>query len=583
MQFHNRRLALALVAVACLVVVVAVVVTPWGAAPIPASSVQASPAADEFANGVVVSVSAAGSEAGLSVLRKGGNAVDAAVCTAFAMAATYPQAGNIGGGGYMLVHPSPGAGEPVVFDYRETAPAAASRTMFDKDDARYGHKVIATPGTVRGLALAHKRFGKLPWPELLAPAIVLAREGFPIDANLAGSLNEYLASTRQMTNAGDLSEFLRVYGKPGGGRWKAGDLLVQPDLARTLQVLADQGPDAFYTGPISREIVAEMERGKGRVAADDLDRYRATERKPLAARYRGRYDVYAPPPPSAGGTCLVEMLNILDNFDLKRWGRYDARTIHVMVESMRRACYDRARYLGDPAFVTIPPHLTTRAYGRQLAKTIDLTKATPSEVLGADIPLIPEGESTTHFSVIDKNGMAVSNTYTLERKWGARVVVRGAGFLLNSNMYSFNVFPGRTDRKGQIGTEPNTIAPGKIMISSQAPTIVAENGSVRLVTGSPGSRAIPNTVLCMLVNVLDFEMPLRQAMDAPRFSHQWFPDQLDYENLPRSPEMMNELSRMGHTVNYIWHGDAHTIWVNPWNGRYVGVADWRISGAASGY
>jgi gamma-glutamyltranspeptidase/glutathione hydrolase len=581
MWIRNRRFALA-AAVSCLVVI-AVVVTQMCDSPLRPGSVKELPAADEFANGVVVSVSAAGSDAGLSILRKGGNSVDAAICTAFAMVATYPQAGNIGGGGYMLIHPPPGAGGPVVIDYRETAPASASRTMFTKGDARYGHKVVATPGTVRGLALAHRRFGKLPWADLLAPAITLARDGFAIDANLASSLNEYLATTRQMTNAGDLSEFLRVYGKPGGGRWKAGDRLVQPDLARTLQALADHGPDAFYTGPIARQIVAEMERGKGLVTAADLDRYRPTERKPLVARYRDRYDVYAPPPPSGGGLCLVEMLNILDNFDLKSWGRYDPRTIHVMAEAMRRACYDRARYLGDPAFVAIPPHLTTREYGEQQAKSIDLTRATPSEELGKDIPLLPEGESTTHFSVIDRDGMAVSTTYTLERKWGARVVVRGAGFLLNSNMYSFNMFPGRTDRKGQIGTEPNTIAPGKIMLSSQTPTIVAENGTVRLVTGSPGSRAIPNTILCMLVNVLDFEMPLRQAMDAPRFSHQWFPDQLDYENLPRSPDMMNELNRMGHTINYIWHGDAHTIWVNPRTGRYLGVADWRISGAASGY
>ena len=582
MQFRKRRLVI-VGAVACLVLVVVIVVTQRRENPTPPGGGLDTPTADEVANGVVVSVSAPGSEAGLSVLKKGGNAVDAAVGTAFALVATYPQAGNIGGGGYTLVHPAPGGGEPIVFDYRETAPATANRTMFTKDDARYGHKVVATPGTIRGLALAHKRFGKLPWAEVLEPAIVLARDGFPIDANLAASLNDYLASTRLLTNAGDLSEFARVYGKPGGGRWKAGDRLVQSDLALTLQELANHGPDAFYTGAIARQIVAEMERGKGMVTADDLNRYRPTERKPLVVRYRGRYDVYTPPPPSGGGTCLVEMLNILNNFDLKSWGRYDPRTIHVMVEAMRRAGYDRARYLGDPAFVTIPPHLTTREYGEQLAKSIDLANATPSEALGKDIPLAPEEESTTHFSVIDRDGMAVSSTYTLERKWGARVVVRGAGFLLNSNMYSFNVFPGTTDRKGQIGTEPNTIAPGKIMLSSQAPTVVAENGRVRLITGSPGSRSIPNTILCMLVNVLDFEMPLRQAMDAPRFSHTWFPDQLDYENLPRSPEMMNELSRMGHTMNYIWHGDAHTIWVNPRTGRYLGVADWRISGAASGY
>jgi gamma-glutamyltranspeptidase/glutathione hydrolase len=527
----------------------------------------------------VVSVSGPASQVGLSVLKQGGNAIDAAIATAFALEVAYPLAGNIGGGGFMLVHPAPGDGEPTVFDYRETAPAAASPTMFTKEESQFTHRAVATPGTVRGLALAHKRFGTVPWTKLIQPAIDLAREGFVVDEHLAKSMNDTLADAKEF------AEFQRVFGRPGGGPWEAGDRMVQPDLARTLQILADEGPDAFYRGAIANEIVTEMARGKGLITAEDLADYQAMERKPLTTRYRGKYDVYVPPPPSSGGVCLLEELNILQTFDLKVWGRWSTEVTHAMAEAMRRANRDRARYLGDPAFNHFPDKLISPEYGSQLAKTIDLHQATRSEDLAENIPLSREGPSTTHFSIIDKRGMAVANTYTLERRWGSRIVVTKMGFLLNNDMRAFNLFPGVTDTKGGIGTPPNTIAPGKRPLSSQTPTIVAEAGRVRLVTGSPGSRAIPHTVLAILINVLDFEMPLQEAVEASRMSQEWFPDQITFERTEQHSGLVTSLKELGHAVvrtGPLPQGDAHTILVVAPN-RYVGVADHRISGKASGY
>ena len=535
----------------------------------------------ECRKGVVVSISNPASEAGLSILKQGGNAVDAAVATAFALAVTYPPSGNLGGGGFMLVHPAPGKGAPVAFDYRECAPAAAFPTMYSREESQYAHRAVAVPGSVRGFALAHRRFGTLPWSKLLQPAIALARDGFILDAKLTDSLNETLIAAR------DFAEFQRVYGKPGGGVWKVGERLTQPDLARTLQLLADLGPDAFYEGPIAREIVAEMTRGNGLITAKDLASYQAIERQPLTTRYRGKYDVYVPPLPSSGGLCLVEELNALENFKLKAMGRWSPATLHVMAEVMRRANYDRARYFGDPAFVQIPAKLTTHDYGRQLAASIDLHKATPSTELSADIPLTKEPGNTTHFSIIDQDGMAVANTYTLERLWGSRVVVKNMGFLLNNDMRAFNLFPGITDTNGILGTAANTIAPGKRPISSMAPTIVAENGRVKIVTGSPGSQSIPHTILCLLVNTFDFEIPAQTSMELPRLSHSWFPDQLTFETPERFPVLMKSLTALGHTVvrsGPMPQGDAHTIWVGKPN-RYTGVADRRRSdkATAAGY
>ncbi|MCU0787833.1 MAG: gamma-glutamyltransferase [Verrucomicrobia bacterium] len=535
----------------------------------------------ERLNGMVVSVSGPASAVGRSILQQGGNAVDAAVATAFALVAAYPPAGNLGGGGFMLVHPAPGEGKPVAFNYRETAPAAARQNMFTREDSQYTHKAVAVPGTVRGLALAHQRFGSLPWANLLAPAVALARDGFIVDPNLADLLNTYLADSP------DKAEFQRVFGKPGGDPWQEGDRLVQPDLARTLELIATGGPNAFYTGPIAEQIVAEMERGKGIITAEDLAGYRAVEGEPLSTRYRGRYDVYVPPPPSAGGICLLEELNILQNFDLQARGRWSPETLHVMAEAMRRANCDRARYVGDPAFVQIPGKLTCGEYGQQLAEAIDLHQATRSRDLAPDIPVSDEGLDTTHFSIIDQRGMAVANTYTLERLWGTRIVVKDMGFLLNNNMFGFNLFSGFTRADGKLGTAPNTIAPGKRPISSQTPTIVTENGRIRLVTGTPGSQGIPHTILCLIVNLFDFGMPVQSAVELPRLSHQWLPDQLQFEAPERYPELMRSLQELGHTVVRYGprpQGDAQTVWVSE-SGSYVGVADTRrsIKAKAEGY
>jgi gamma-glutamyltranspeptidase/glutathione hydrolase len=529
-------------------------------------------------NGMVVSVSAPASAVGVEILKKGGNAVDATVAVAFALAVTYPAAGNIGGGGFMVVHPPKGQGEPTVFEYREKAPAAATPDMYKKGESIFTHRAVGIPGTVRGLSLAHQRFGKLPWKDLVAPAVQLAAKGFPMDRQLAKSLNNIVGKAGK-----DHAELARVYSKNGKPDWSPGDTLVLPDLAKTLQLIANQGPAAFYTGPIADLFVAEMKAGGGLITKEDLANYEARERKPIHGVYRG-FDVYGPPPPSSGGICLIQMLNVLEPFPLKKQGRWSKETIHQMIEVMRRAFCDRARYLGDPEFTKIPPHLAAKDYALKLAQSIDLTKATRSEDLAKDIQLSPEGDSTTHFSVIDKDGMAVANTYTLEQGYGSRVVVKGAGFLLNNEMMDFNWRPGVTDKKGNIGTEPNKIAPGKRMLSSQTPTILARDGKVRLITGSPGSRTIINTVLCLVVNVVDFDMDIQEAVDAPRLHHQWFPDEARYEKGADIAKVVPQLKQMGHTMrNIASQGDAHSVWVHPGTGVYFGAADKRISGKAVGY
>jgi gamma-glutamyltranspeptidase/glutathione hydrolase len=492
-------------------------------------------------------------------------------------------AGNIGGGGFMLIHPGPGKGQPVAIDYRECAPAAATPTTYSRDESQFTRRAVAVPGTVRGLELAHRRFGKLPWPDLIRPAIILARDGFVLDDAVARSTNETLAAAP----AAEFPELHRVYGKPGGGQWKAGDRLVQPDLARTLQMLADLGPEAFYRGPIARGLLAEMARDNGLITAKDLAEYGAVEREPLTTTYRGDYQVYVPPPPSSGGVCLIEELNMMATFDVHQLGGQSSpTTLHVMAEIMRRAHCDRARYAGDPDFSPLPAQLTTPDYARRLASSIDLHRATPSAALAPEISIESAGQDTTHFSVVDPNGMAVANTYTLERRWGSRIVVKDFGFLLNNDMRAFNLFPGQTLANGQIGTAPNTIAPGKRPISSMTPTIVTKDGRVVLVTGSPGSRCIPNAIMTLIVSLFDFGTPIQTAIDAPRFSQEWLPDQISWEDPEKSPASVTALTQLGHRVvppaPLPFLGDAHTIY-SPAPGRIIGVADHRISGKASGY
>jgi gamma-glutamyltranspeptidase/glutathione hydrolase len=515
---------------------------------------------------------------GLEVLKAGGNAVDAAVATAFALAVTWPEAGNIGGGGYMLVV---GGGEPAVFDFRETAPAAATRDMFVKRSDRTAHRRVGVPGTVSGLEMAHKKLGKIPWRKLVAPAIVLARDGFAVDSATARSLNGVLRSKKDDS----APELRRCFGK-ADGPWKAGYILKQPDLAKTLERIAEKGAGGFYAGETADLIVAEIQRGGGLITREDLSGYRAIERKPLRGTYRG-YDVYGVPPSSSGGTCVIEMLNILENFDMAKHDRWSPETLHVMIEAMRRAYRDRAAFLGDPDFVKVPPRLVARDHAMDLAKGINLSKATPSAELAGDLKIAGEGGSTTHFSVIDKDRMAVSMTYTLEDSFGGKIVVKDAGFLLNDQMNDFNWLPGVTDSTGRIGTDANLVAPGKRMLSSQSPAIVARDGKVMLITGSPGGRTIPNTVLNIVVNVIDFGMDARHAVDAPRIHHQWLPDRVSVEPgmVKQHPAVLERLKSMGHTikVDAEGQGDAHTIMVDPKTGKITGAADKRRAGEAVGY
>lgn len=528
--------------------------------------------------GVVVSVSAPASEVGASILRRGGNAVDAAVATALALAVTYPPAGNLGGGGFMMVLPGPGR-EPVCIDYRETAPAAATEDMFVGESERLGPRVVGVPGTVRGLALAHATFGRLAWHEVVLPAVSLARDGFVVDAALAESLNEL----RGQSESAPYTEMLRVFAPPDGQNWQPRDRCVLPDLASTLELLAVDGPQAFYEGPISAALVREMEQAGGLITRDDLRTYEAKARRPIHGTYRG-FDVYAPPPPSSGGIALVQMLNMLERFDLRALGYHTPQSAHLLIEVMRRAYLDRARHLGDTDYVIVPEHLTAKEYAAQLVRQIDLTRATRSEDLAPEIPLADEPPNTTHFSVVDSMGMAVSNTYTLEQSYGSRLMVKGHGFLLNNQMGDFNWIPGRTDRHGRIGTEPNRIAPGKRMLSSQTPILVLKEGRLHLIAGSPGGRTIINTVLCIAVYTLDFGMDLPSAVNAARWHHQWLPDSVRFEQASESRygELVEQLKQMGHTFDpaVTPQGDAHCIGIGPVPDQFIGVADGRISGAA---
>jgi gamma-glutamyltranspeptidase/glutathione hydrolase len=521
--------------------------------------------------GLVVCSSAPACEAGAGILAAGGNAVDAAVATAFALAVTHPSAGNIGGGGFMIVRQPDG--DATTFDYREKAPVGSTRTMYVRDGkidislTNTGYLAPGVPGTVRGMALAHSRFGKLAWHDVIMPAVALAEDGFPLSPALARSLNGELA--------GPMAPFpasVAAYGKPGGGRWMAGDHIVLKDLAHTLRAIADDGPDVFYTGWIADRIAEDMAANGGLITKEDLAAYEGRERKPVRGEYRG-YDIIAMPPPSSGGVALIEMLNILEPFDLKARNRNSAASLHLQIEAMRRAYLDRARFLGDPDFVDVPvARLTSKAYAESVSKTIDPQHASSSVELGKDIvtPHVPpEPDETTHFSIVDRNGMAVSNTFTLEGGYGSHVVVKGAGFLLNNEMGDFNKQPGVTDLDGNIGTAPNLIDPGKRMLSSMSPVIVTRGGHLVLVTGSPGGRTIINTVLSVVLGVTEFGLNIRDAVDAPRIHHQWLPDVVRIEADGVPADVVQRLRGMGHVVNVGGHqGDANSIFVDgrgvPW-------------------
>jgi len=497
--------------------------------------------------GMVVSQNQTASAIGRDVLNEGGNAVDAAVATAFALAVVHPTAGNIGGGGLMLVRPA--TGKPLAYDFREMAPAKASPTMF-LEDGKYdstlhhnSHLSVGVPGTVAGLHAAWTENGKLPWKRLVAPAIALARDGFPIGPGLARSLRSALKPMQPYPAS--LAQFSK-----SGVPYEAGETLKQPDLARTLERIASAGPAGFYDGETALLIEKEMAAHGGLITRDDLKAYQVKKRVPLAGTYRG-YDILAFPPVTSGGTALIEMLNILEGYDLKASGFGSAATVHLIIEAMRRAYADRAQYLGDPEFVPGMPldRLTSKAYAADLRKSIRLDRASVSTPTSFTWPT--ESDETTHLSVVDDQRNAVSLTYTLEAGYGSKIVVPGGGFLLNNEMGDFNAGPGLTTAGGLIGTDPNLAAPRKRMLSSMTPTILTKDGQLFMVTGSPGGRTIINTVLLTILDVVDFGMNVQEAIDAPRFHHQWLPDRVDYERNGFSPDTITLLKQRGHAAREI--------------------------------
>ncbi len=536
------------------------------------------------AAGAVVCVETNAAIAGAEILGEGGNAVDAAVATAFALAVTWPSAGNIGGGGFMLVRLSDGSSDFI--DYREVAPQGASPWMFLKEDGNvddeaidHSYRGVGIPGTVAGLALAHEKYGKLPWSDLLAPAIRLARFGFVVSKSLEDSIREVAPILAK--NAAAASLFLHSDGSP----LREGEKLLQPDLARTLARIAKDGAKAFYRGEIAQQIVADSRARGGILTLDDFQNYRAIRREPLKAKHHG-CDILAAPPPSSGGQVLIESLNQLDASGFESVAFGSAEELHLLSSATQRAFIDRNVLLADPAFANVPiERLIGKARGDELASSIVRDRATPSDELvarfGAPLAatLPPEAEHTTHFSIVDASGNAVSNTYTLEQSWGSKIVAEGTGIVLNDEMGDFNPKPGSSTRKGRIGTEPNTIRPGQRMLSSMCPVIVTKDGALLLVAGTPGGRTIPSTVLRVLTAIVDRGASPRAALEAARVHHALYPDVTRIEERAGEP-VLTQLRTMHHTLEAVPRiGDCHVIARE--NGELFAFADDRLSGCAA--
>ena len=534
-------------------------------------------------SGMVVSAYPHASEAGADVLRGGGNAVDAAIATGLALAVTHPTAGNIGGGGFMVIRFPDGTSTAI--DFREKAPLRAHPEMFLGEDGEYSYQIhhrshlaVGVPGTVAGFALAHERYGGAAWETLVDPSVTLARDGFEVSERLARSL------------AGRLEAFLdypatHAQFSKDGEPYQPGEILVQSDLAATLERIRDEGRDGFYTGTTARLLAEEMERGGGWITEEDLARYQAREREPVRGTYRG-YDIISMPPPSSGGTALVQMLNVLEGYDVAAMGAGSPEYAHHLIEAMRRAFRDRAMFLADPDFADVPvARLTSKEYADELRPTILADAASVSDPGDVETAASWESMETTHYSVVDGDGMAVSVTYTLEGGYGSYITVPGAGFLLNNEMGDFNGRPGLTAENGLIGTEANLARPEQRMLSSMTPTIVARDGELVAVIGSPGGRTIINTVLQLVVNLVDFGQSPEGVVAAKRLHHQWLPDAVRIEDGFMSEEDAAVLAAMGHEVNWgRGQGIAHCIFVDGETGAIVGVPDPRDSdGSAAGY
>lgn len=565
-----------------------------------AAPASASTAPVHAQHGMVVTVHALASQVGAEILQSGGNAVDAAVATGFALAVVHPPAGNIGGGGFMLIRMADGKAH--FLDYREKAPAAATRDMYlDAQGnvipgaSEIGYKSIGVPGSVAGMVYAEQKYGKLNLKRVMAPAIRLAREGYALTWEEAGDFHD--------SHLAEFAESRRVFQR-NGDFYKAGEIFRQPDLARTLERIADR-PDDFYHGTLARELAAAMRKGGGLITADDLAHYEVKEREPVRGSYRG-YDVLSAPPPSSGGTVLIESLNILEGYDLAKMESRSAESMHYTVEAFRRAFFDRAEFMGDPDFSKIPvAQLVDKKYAAAWRESIDPTHASVSVDLkrpaifseletyaSSHPPAEPhEGNHTTHYSVVDADGNAVSVTTTINDWFGSRVTADGLGFLLNDEMDDFSAKPGAPNADGLIQGAANAIGPGKRPLSSMTPTIVVHDGKAVLVLGSPGSSKIITTVANVLMGVVDYGMNIQEAVNAPRFHNQWMPDVVNVEKWT-SPDALNTLRKMGYKVQIGLgpHGeapywsDAECIAIDAKSGDRLGATDGRNSnGKAVGY
>lgn len=530
-----------------------------------------------YSNGMVVSASKYASETGIEILKKSGNAIDAAVAVGFVLAVTYPQAGNIGGGGFMVIRTKDG--KVTTVDYREKAPAAAFRDMFldeygeyDPDKALVGHLSAGVPGSVAGMLYALEKYGTMSRDEVIEPAINYAENGFVVEPELASSLN---------SNRETFSEFpstKKIFVKKGG--FKPGELFIQPDLANTLKLIKFHGRDGFYSGITADLIEREMRLNGGLITKSDLQNYQPVERKPVSTTYRG-YEVYSMPPPSSGGICLLELLNMVENDTPEQSPEF----YHVLAESMRRVFSDRAEYMGDPEFYNVPVQdLTSKNYAKERRKQIPDTASNSLDIQPGLYSYYKEADQTTHYSVIDKDGNMVSVTTTLNNTYGSYVVVEGAGFLLNDEMDDFVSKPGVPNMFGLIGSEANSIQPNKRMLSSMTPTIILKDKQPFMILGSPGGGKIITAVFLTILNVIDFGLSLDEAIDKPRFHHQLFPDYIQYEAGAFSDEVMLNLISKGHALKQISdYGSVNAILIDWQNHSYYGHSDRRGYGKAVGY
>jgi gamma-glutamyltranspeptidase/glutathione hydrolase len=537
---------------------------------------------------MVASVHELASGAGVEIMQKGGNAIDAAVGISFVLAVVWPEAGNLGGGGFMLIRKADGTEEAI--DYRERAPLAATRDMYldskgnvIENASTIGHKASAVPGTIAGLTLALQRHGKLPWKELIEPARKLAEEGYLLSP---------MVVERTLKHEKTLSFFpetKRIFLR-NGKHYEPGERFIQPELAKTLARIQQQGPREFYEGETATLIIKEMKENGGLITAKDLKEYEATIRKPIHGTYRD-YEIVTMPPPSSGGIALIQMLNMLESFDLASASFHSTGHLHRMVEVMKRAFADRAVFLGDRDFVRVPvEELISKEHAIAAVKTINSHRATPSTKIKPLLTQLKESANTTHFSVIDAEGNVVANTFTLNDSFGSAVTVRGAGFLLNNEMDDFTSKPGTPNFYGLMQSELNAIAPRKRPLSSMTPVIVLKQGKPFLTMGSPGGPVIISAVTQVLLNIVDFGMNAQQAVDAPRFHHQWMPDEIYFEPFGLNKDAQRALELRGHKFakKYFFRetdylGDVQLIIIDPKTGNRLGASDPRRGGAPAGY